>query len=237
MPNRDIERLTTLVTGKFVVLDGPDGCGKSTQSKMLAEQLEAAGVAVTTCRDPGGTVISDRIRSILLDYDLSTMDVNCEALLFMASRAQLVAEIIGPQLDAGDTVICDRYVSSTCAYQGAAGYDPQRIIHLAEFAIGDRWPDFTVVLDIDTEEGFSRIGRKPSHAGKRRSRADGQAMLFEGSQPDAMEARSTEFHRCVRERFLALHEYYPRPVLTVDGRGEIGTVHQRIVEALTNVAC
>ncbi len=222
--------------GKFVVFDGPDGAGKSTQRKMLADVLEAGGVDVVSCRDPGGTAIGDRIRSILLDHDLSTMEVACETMLFMASRAQLVAEVIQPALDSGRTVLCDRFVTSTCAYQGAAGYDPKRVIELAQFAIGNCWPDLTVIVEVDTEEGFRRIGRKPHHAGKNRQRSSGEEMLFSGSRPDAMEARSIEFHRRVRELFLGVHEYYPTPVITIDGRGDVDTVHQRVVEELTRVA-
>jgi len=91
-------RLATKLPGKFIVLDGPDGAGKSTQRDRLAEMLTETGLNVVLCRDPGGTVIGDRIRSVLLDYDLSTMDVHCETLLFMASRAQLLGEVIKPAL-------------------------------------------------------------------------------------------------------------------------------------------
>jgi dTMP kinase len=188
-----------------------------------------------TCRDPGGTQIGDRIRSVLLDHDLSTMDVNCETLLFMASRAQLVSQIVRPALAEGATVVCDRFVSSTCAYQGAAGYDPRRVIELAEFAIGDSWPDVTIVLDVDVDAGFERIGRKPHHAGKHRKKSAGEASLFEGSRPDAMEARPIEFHRRVRQLFLELPEYYPRPVVVVDGRGDVEAVQERVMEALAGV--
>lgn len=234
--NNSTVRLPEKVKGKFIVFDGPDGSGKSTQHKLVAKELKRAGVQVEHCGDPGGTEIGDRIRSVLLDYDLSAMDVNCEALLFMASRAQLLAEVIRPALKDGKTVLCDRFVTSTCAYQGAAGYDPKRVIELARFAIGDCWPDVTVILDIETEEGFERIGRKPYHAGKNRRRASGQATLFEGGRPDAMEARSVEFHRRVRQMFLNVHEYYPTPVITIDGRGDVDAVHRRVIEGLLNVA-
>ncbi len=236
----DVEQVKKALAGKFVVFDGPDGCGKSTQGRLFAERLGEAGADVVTCRDPGGTQIGDRVRSILLDYDLSTMDVNCEALLFMASRAQLVGEVVRPAITAGKTVVCDRFVTSTCAYQGAAGFDPKRVIELAAFAIGDCWPALTVVLDVDAEEGFERIGRKPHHAGKRRTKAAKSAgsdgMLFADAQPDAMEARSIEFHRKVRKLFLSVHEYYPKPVVTVDGRGDVAAVHARVMEALCDVA-
>ena len=220
--------------GKFIVLDGPDGAGKSTQHKRLEEALATAGVAVVSCRDPGGTAIGDRIRSVLLDHDLATMDVNCETMLFMASRAQLVAEVIRPALAEGKTVLCDRFVSSTCAYQGAAGFDPKRVIELAQLAIDDCWPDATIVIDVDVDDGFRRIGRKPSHAGKNRAASKGP-MLFEGGEPDAMEARPIEFHRRVREVFKKLDTFYPAPVVTVDGDGDEASVFDRITEGLTRV--
>ncbi len=237
MPS-NLEQLAKNVAGKFIVLDGPDGAGKSTQRQLLADALSQAGVDVVCCRDPGGTTIGDRIRSVLLDFDLSSMAVGCETMLFMASRAQLVHEVIAPALSQGKTVLCDRFVTSTCAYQGAAGYDPQRVIELARFAIGDVWPHVTLIFDINVDEGFKRVGRNPKHAGKNRKQdtiqkdlifADGAAL------PDAMEARPIDFHRQVRKMFLSVHEYYPTPVLTIDGSGETQQVHELAVEALSNV--
>lgn len=223
--------------GKFIVLDGPDGAGKSTHHRQLEAALRDAGVAVTSCRDPGGTVIGDRVRGVLLDHDLSTMDPVCETLLFMASRAQLLAEVIRPSLARGDTVLCDRFVSSTCAYQGAAGFDPKRVIELARFVVGEPpmgWPDMTIILDVPPETGFSRIGRAPTSSAKRRT-ATGPA-LIEGCAPDAMEARPLEFHRRVRELFLQLPTWYPSPVRIVDATGDADAVHGRLLEALNDVA-
>ncbi len=221
--------------GKFIVFDGPDGAGKSTHHRMLEVHLREQGLDVVSCRDPGGTEIGDRIRAVLLHYDLSKMDVHCEIMLFMASRAQLVAEVIKPALRAGKTVLCDRFVTSTCAYQGAAGYDPRRTIELARFALDDFWPDATLLLDIDPEEGFARIGRKSHHAGRNRSGNGDQHLLIPDVEPDAMEARPVEFHRRVRELFLHVHEYHPTPVVTIDARGDVPTVHQRILECLSRV--
>lgn len=236
--SKDVTALTKQLQGKFIVFDGPDGSGKSSQRNLLNDWLVAAGVKTVLCRDPGGTEIGDRIRSVLLDHDLSMMDVSCEVLLFMASRAQLVSQVIKPALSAKKTVLCDRFVTATCAYQGAAGYDPRRVVELARFAIGDCWPDYTVILDIETEQGFKRIGRKPHHAGKHRDKDAGQGMLIEDARPaDAMEARSLHFHRRVRQIFLGLHEYYPTPVFTVDGQGDVDTVHQRVLEGLSRVTC
>ncbi len=235
----EVESLVAKLRGKFIVLDGPDGCGKTTQRNKLEDTLKQAGLDIVTCRDPGGTTIGDRIRSVLLDFDLNEMNVNCEALLFMASRAQLMHEIINPALEAGKTVLCSRFVSSTCAYQGAAGYDPKRVIELAHFAIDDRWPDWTVLLDVDVEKGFERIGRKSHHAGKNRKKFSGQPTLFQDedaeSATDAMEARPIDFHRKVRQVFLELHEYYPTSIIAVDASAEEDAVHQRVLECLTSV--
>ena len=216
--------------GKFIVFDGPDGSGKGTQIERLAAVLAAAGIPVTRGKDPGGTPIGDRIRHVLLDFDLSKMNVRCETLLFMASRAQLVAEVIDPALARGDTVLCDRFVSATCAYQGAAGFDPQAVIRLAEFAIGDRWPDLTLIVDVPPEVGFARTGRSPG--GRRGARDVGQRMMFADAHTDAMEARPLEFHQRVRQAFAALPAVYPRPVMTVDGQGSVDDVHARVLEAI-----
>ena len=231
----NVHELAERLAGRFIVFDGPDGCGKSTQREMLGRALADAGCQVVHCKDPGGTTIGDRIRHVLLGYDLSEMDVRCETMLFMASRAQLVGEIIDPAIAAGKVVLCDRFISATCAYQGAQGYDPRRVIEVAPYAIGQRWPDVTVILDVDVKAGFARTGRQAHHAGKHRKKHAGQHHMFDGIQPDAMEARPLEFHRQVRDIFLKLGEFYPRPVVTVDGRADSQTVHTHILEALAGV--
>jgi dTMP kinase len=209
------------LNGKFLVLDGPDGCGKSTQIKLLADCLGTHGQQVITCRDPGGTTIGDRIRSVLLDHDLTDMDVRCETLLFMASRAQLLGEIIQPALAGGMVVLGDRFVSSTCAYQGAAGFDVNRVIRLAEFAIDNRWPDLTIVLDIPLETAWQRMGRSAGDSG-----AKSTAKL------DAMERRPDEFHHNVRNLFLKLPDFYPAPVEIINANADRSTVHDRILTSL-----
>jgi dTMP kinase len=221
--------------GKFIVFDGVDGSGKGAQIRMLCDALTRCGVEFVTARDPGGTVIGDRIRHVLLDHDLSQMDVRCEALLFMASRAQLAREVITPALSKQAACICDRYVSATCAYQGAAGFDPKKVVELARFAIGDTWPDLTVVIDLPPKAGFERTGRKSGAARKRSSAgAQGQPTLFHDVHTDAMEARPLEFHKRVREMFQALPSYYPAPVTIVDGAGAVEEVHARVMKALAD---
>ena len=230
--NTDIGQLAGRLAGRFIVFDGPDGCGKGTQIRMLGEALTAAGGGVVFGKDPGGTAIGNRIRHVLLGYDLAEMDVGCETLLFMASRAQLIGEVVEPAIRDGKTVLCDRFVSATCAYQGAQGYDIGRVIEVAPYAIGKRWPDLTVVLDVDVETGFARTGRRTHHVGKHRKKYVGQQHMFDDVQTDAMEARPIEFHRKVREIFLKLGEVYPRPVAVLDGRGDSETVHAKVLEVL-----
>ncbi|MGB0716850.1 MAG: dTMP kinase [Phycisphaerae bacterium] len=197
--------------GQFIVIDGPDGCGKSTQLARLAAALRDAGNDVITCRDPGGTEIGDRVRGVLLNYDLSTMDPACETLLFMASRAQLMAEVVRPALAAGKIVLCDRFVSATCAYQGAAGFDPELVIALARLALRDEWPDLTIILDIDAELGFERIGDR---------------------KLDAMESRPLAYHQAVIDLFRSCVDTYPGRVELIDGRVDADAVQQAIEEVI-----
>ena len=175
-----IDGITEKLAGAFVVVDGPDGAGKSTQVDRLVGWLGGLGVAAVRAQDPGGTVIGDRLREILLAGDCAEMSVTCETMLYMASRAQLVAQVIRPALAAGRCVVCDRFVSATVAYQGAGGGDVAEILRVADVAIGHTWPDLTLILDIDAEHGLGRIG----------------------SAPDRMEAKGAAFHRRVREAVL-----------------------------------
>jgi dTMP kinase len=221
------------LTGKFIVFDGPDGSGKSTQLGLLAERLAAEGLEVVRTKDPGGTPIGDRIRSVLLDFDLSEMDVRCETFLFMASRAQLVGEVVEPALKAGKVVLCDRFISATCAYQGAAGFDLGRIIELGRFAVGGTWPDLTLILDVPTEQGFDRTGRRPHHAGRNRKNHDAaQGFLLGNVQVDAMEARPIAFHRKVRQLFLNLPPEYPGKIEIVDASGSPEQVRDAVWEVI-----
>ena len=224
--------LVDKLRGKFIVFDGPDGSGKSTQRERFGQTLTRAGGDVVHCKDPGGTSFGNEIRAILLNHDLAGMDVRCETFLFMASRAQLVGEVIDPALAAGKTVLCDRFISSTCAYQVAAGCDVEKVLALGRYAVDDTWPDLTIVLDVSPEVGFARTGRQPKHAGRNRSRHAGQGVLLDDVQHDAMEARPLEFHRRVREAMLKLPQVYPRPVVILDGSHPIDDVQQAAREAV-----
>jgi dTMP kinase len=223
------------LAGTFLVLDGPDGAGKTTLQGLLSERFGAMGLNVTRCKDPGGTEIGNRIRSVLLDHDLGAMAVNCETLLFMASRAQLIAEVVRPALNRGHVVLCDRYVSSTCAYQGAIGADVDRIIDLATYATDGMWPDMTVVLDVPVEVGTSRIGRRANVRPRPNSEGNGSTTDGTAAHLDAMERRPLTFHQRVRENFLSLPGYYPSPVQFIDATGTIEEVADRAMEILTTM--
>ena len=202
--------------GKFIVFDGPDGSGKSTQIKLLADYLEGLNIDVVNTHDPGGTVIGDQIRR-LLKYDAKgKMDVTTETFLFMASRSQLVQEVIKPAKENGKVILCDRYISATCAYQGAGGYSVDEIITLGKLAIGDIWPNLTIILDISPEEGRARTGQQKNQKTKDKHKDAQQLHLISNVIPDRFDSRPLDYHRKVRKEFLKLKEYYPSRIEIVD---------------------
>ncbi len=207
-----MEELAQKLAGRFVVIDGPDGAGKSTQAALLGERLRSAGAVVRQVRDPGGTAIGDRIRAILLDRAHAEMAVECELMLYMASRAQLAAEVIRPALAEGACVLGDRYISSTVAYQGAGGVPAETVRRAGELAVGETWPDLTVILDLPSEAGLARIGPADAH--------------------DRMEAKGADFHRRVRESFLLQARQDRAHHTVVDAAGDVQAVHGRILDAL-----
>lgn len=230
--------------GKFIVIDGPEGAGKGTQVARLEAAVRQAGGDPVRAKDPGGTPIGERIRHLLLDYDLGEMDPVCETLLFMASRSQLAAQVIRPALAAGRTVLGDRFISATCAYQVAAGFPREQVIELGRIAVGDTWPDLTIVLDVPPEVGLARTARHAPHPSDRRrakgpggipsgpGAAPGEIRMFADAGSDAMERRPMEFHRRVRELFRELPAHYPRPVVVVDGTRSPDEVFRDVMEAL-----
>jgi len=144
------------MNGKFITFEGPEGCGKSTQIKLLAEKLEAQGIKVACTREPGGTATGEAIRNIL-QHDVvdESLGERAELLLFTASRAQLMDQVVLPALGRGEWVLCDRFIDSTMAYQGfARGMDIATLDRINDFAIDSRNPDLTLLLDLDVEKGF-----------------------------------------------------------------------------------
>lgn len=147
----------------FITLEGPDGSGKTTAMKRLIDELRERGYPVLATREPGGTVISDQVRQILMSMENRSMYPRTEILLFCSARAQLVEELIRPALAEGTIVISDRYADSTFAYQGYGhGFPLETLRGLLEFATGGLWPDRTFLFDIESETGLSR--RKSGHA-------------------------------------------------------------------------
>jgi dTMP kinase len=219
------------VKGKFIVLDGPDGSGKSTQISRLANFLRSEGIEVVETQDPGGTPIGDKIRQ-LLKYGSNGIDVNTEVMLFMASRAQLVTDVIKPALKEGKTVLCDRFISSTCAYQGANGYPFEDVIQLGKAAVGVTWPNLTIILDLPAEKGRLRAGVTRS---KKVNGDFEQGNLFDSPRPDLFDNRTLEYHRKVRKGFQSLETKgnYPGKVKIVDVNDiSIESVEMRIKQTI-----
>jgi len=202
-----------ILTEKFVVLDGPDGCGKSTQTKMLAQWLVDQKVEVETFRDPGATEIGEQIRHILLNPQHVAMGTRTELLLYMAARAQLWAEKIAPALKAKKCVLLDRWLSSTCAYQGhAGGFGVEKIIKIATDCLERAWPDLTIILDVDLKTASQRLK----------------------SQLDRMEQKGAGYHKKVREGFLELAKNR-KGFLVIDATKDIETIHKMVLQAVERI--
>ncbi len=182
----------------FITLEGPDGSGKTTAMKRLIDELRERGYPVLATREPGGTVISDQVRQILMSMENRSMYPRTEILLFCSARAQLVEELIRPALAEGTIVISDRYADSTFAYQGYGhGFPLETLRGLLEFATGGLWPDRTFLFDIESETGLSR--RKSGHADW--NRLDDYALAF---------------HRRVRQGYLELAAAEPQRWQVID---------------------
>jgi len=203
------------MAGRFVVFDGPDGSGKSTQFARLAGLCRSEGVAFCEVREPGGTRVGERIRSVLLDPDLSEMTVRCEMLLYMASRAQLVEQVIRPALVRGEFVMADRYVSSTLAYQGTAGgMSRAEILAVASVATGGLVPDLTLLFDLDERAAAMRLN----------------PLL------DRMEQKGEAFHRRVRRGFLDQAAAEPARFAVIDASRPVDEVTAQMLGVLRQKA-
>jgi dTMP kinase len=197
----------------FLALDGLDGTGKSTQCQLLAEWLRGRGLAVTECADPGGTAVGDVVRDLLLHHR-QELALPCEALLFMASRAQLVAQVIRPALDAGRAVVADRFLLANVVYQGhGGGLDPARLWEIGRFATGGLEPDLTLVLDL-----------APAAALARRQRP-----------PDRVESRDADYQGRVRAGFLAEAHLHPERIRVIDADRPIDAIQQSVRQEVARV--
>jgi dTMP kinase len=193
-------------SGIFISLDGVDGAGKSTQCRLLADWLRGQGMSVVVCHDPGGTDLGQQLRDLLLHYR-GAMSVTSEALLFMASRAQLVAEVIRPALQAGQVVLSDRFLLANVVYQGhAGGLDPAQLWSAGLFGTGGLEPDLTCILDLPLEVSFAR--RKAG--------------------ADRLESRDMEYFARVRAGFLAEAERRPERMCVIDATLPVERVQEQL---------
>lgn len=198
------------MTGLFITFEGIEGCGKTTQIKLLAERLRTAGHEVITLREPGGTPFGNVIRGLLLGHHVPKFTDLAEAYLFATSRVELTRRVIRPALDAGTIVICDRFVDSSIVYQGIArGLGEEQVKAINEVAVGDCWPHRTYLLDLPTEVGLGRA----------RSRA-----LF-----DRIEQEEQSFHESVRQGFLQQARRQPDRFAVIDARPCVPDVHATIL--------
>ncbi|MCX5680874.1 MAG: dTMP kinase [Candidatus Omnitrophica bacterium] len=203
--------------GIFITFEGSEGCGKSTQVKLLCQFLRRKRKNVLHVREPGGIKISEKIRNILLDEKNNEMAKSCEVLLYMAARAQLVEQIILPALNKGKVVVCDRFLDSTIAYQGyGCGIDIRFIEEIGKYVTEKIKPNITFLLDLDTKKGLSRI-TKPK---------------------DRIEQRSADYHRRVRKGYLAIARKEPERVKVIAGhqtREEIQKIIQHDITRLLSL--
>ena len=197
--------------GLFIAFEGGDGAGKSTQAARLAEALESRGLKVLRTREPGGTPIGEKLRSLVLDHGHGHIDAHTEALIFAASRAAHAGQVIRPALERGDIVLTDRYIDSSVAYQGAGrGLGTEAVRTLNEWATEGLQPDLTVLLDVDPADG-------------RRRRTAGDAA------EDRLESEADEFHALIRDAFLQLAASRPEAYLVLPAHLAVGELAARIL--------
>ncbi|MDI9476836.1 MAG: dTMP kinase [Natronincolaceae bacterium] len=202
--------------GIFITIEGPDGSGKSTQVSHIKGFLEKKGYEVLLTREPGGTGIGEKIRQILLDKDHKEMSATTETLLYAASRAQHVEQVIVPALREGKAVLCDRFVDSSIAYQGKGrGLGPEAVTDINKFATQGLEPDITILLDIDPEVGLNR------------------AKATKGA--DRLEQEKLDFHRRVYEGYRVLAYMYPDRIKVIDATKTVKEISEEIENKLSSV--
>ena len=201
------------MNGKFIVFEGPDGSGKTTIIKKVKELLENKDYSISYYREPGGTEISEKIRSIIIDNDNHMMDAKTEALLFASSRAQLVAEKILPDLKAGKIVICDRFVMSSLLYQGLGrSLGVENVKSINDFATGGLKPDLTLFFNIDYKTALER------------KRAN--------FSPDRLENEDFSFHKIIFDGYLKMADLYKDEIKKVDARKSIEDLTEDVINII-----
>lgn len=199
--------------GKFITFEGCEGVGKSRQIHLVEEYLKNNNIGYFLTREPGGTGVSEQIRSVILDGRNTSMTDECEALLYAAARVQLLKEEIAPRLANGELVLCDRYIDSSFAYQGyARGLGVDFVEKINDYAVKNFMPDYTIFLSLTPEEAFKRKGGVDKN--------------------DRLELSGIEFHNKVYQGYLDLAQKYPERFLVIDASGSRDETHAKVINAL-----
>ena len=199
----------------FITLEGPEGSGKTSAVKLVVARLQKEGYEIIQTREPGGTPISEQIRNVILDVNNTKLDPRAEALLYAASRRQHLVEKVWPAIKEGKIVICDRFLDSSLAYQGGArGLGVDEILNINLFATENKWPDLTLLFDIDPRIGLERIAKNANR------------------EVNRLDLEKLEFHQKVRETFLKLAELYKERFVIIDASKSIDEVAEATYKAI-----
>ncbi|HEV7373914.1 MAG TPA: dTMP kinase [Pyrinomonadaceae bacterium] len=202
--------------GPFITFEGIDGCGKSTQVRLLAGELRMRGLEVVSTREPGGTALGKRLRDVLLDPQIE-VDPLAELLLFAADRAQHVRTLLLPTIESGTIVLSDRYADATAAYQGAGrNFTPEMIANVISLATGGLKPDLTLIFDLPVAECLARTSRRTE----------------DENQTDRLDAEDAAFHTRVRNAYLKLAADEPERVRIINASGSINETHALVIEVV-----
>ena len=205
-----------MARGRFITIEGGEGAGKSTNIAFIRSLLEQHQLTVVVTREPGGTVLAEQIRDILLDNKTRNMADDTELLLMFAARAQHIQEVIEPNLQQGNWILCDRFTDATYAYQGGGrGIAMSRIAALEDWVQGPLRPDLTLILDLPVEMGLERAGKR--------------------SQPDRFEQEDLAFFNRVRQTYLQRAQAQPQRYAVIDASPQLEEVQRQIVDALTRI--
>jgi dTMP kinase len=210
--------------GKLITFEGIDGCGKTTQMRLLGQYLTERGFAIVPTREPGGTELGRKVRSALLDGGAGSVEPLAELLLYAADRAQHVRRVILPALDEGKVVLSDRFYDATTVYQGyARGFDLKLVNQLNELATGGLKPDLTLLFDLDVETGLKRTMR----------RADGTGSA--AARPDRLDQEPVEFHERVRQAYLEIAAREPQRFRVIPSAGPVEETFELMVRAVRDL--
>ncbi len=201
------------MAGAFITFEGIDGCGKSTQLRLLASELRVRGLETLTTREPGGTTLGQRLRAALLDVD-EQVDPLAELLVFAADRAHHVRTLLLPGLETNQIVLSDRYADATVAYQGAGrGFEPELIQDIVQLATGGLMPDLTLLFDLSVAESAVRTRRRVA-----------------SKNTDRLDSEDAEFHTRVRNAYLEMAKSEPKRFRVIDARGSVQETHETVMD-------